>query len=248
MEVHHHTHTARKKWIHYFWEFLMLFLAVFCGFFAEYQLEHKIEKDREKQYIASLLNDLSADTAMLNRGIERKDKRIIAIDSVFEYFELNQSVQKISGKFLKTLRRTTFDQRLLRNNITFNQLKNSGGMRLIRNKQVADSIAAYDFNCETFGQYNEQYVTNQNLNYRYLEKMVMASDLSSWYKTNKTEAVIGNVPDSITIRVNLEELNQYLNLLNQIKTFARQETNGFKQLKETAMNLMILIRNKYHLK
>ena len=32
MEVHAHTHTARKKWTHYFWEFLMLFLAVFCGF------------------------------------------------------------------------------------------------------------------------------------------------------------------------------------------------------------------------
>ena len=48
MEVHAHTHTSRKKWTHYFWEFLMLSLAVFCGFFAEYQLEHKIEKDREK--------------------------------------------------------------------------------------------------------------------------------------------------------------------------------------------------------
>ena len=29
MEVHHHTHTPRKKWTHYFWEFLMLFLAVY---------------------------------------------------------------------------------------------------------------------------------------------------------------------------------------------------------------------------
>ncbi len=51
MEVHHHPHTSRKKWTHYFWEFLMLFLAVFCGFLAEYQLEHKIEKDREKQFM-----------------------------------------------------------------------------------------------------------------------------------------------------------------------------------------------------
>ncbi len=40
MEVHAHTHTARKKWTHYFWEFLMLFLAVFCGFLAENQREH----------------------------------------------------------------------------------------------------------------------------------------------------------------------------------------------------------------
>jgi hypothetical protein len=42
MEVHHHAHTARKKWTHYFWEFFMLFLAVFCGFLAENQREHYI--------------------------------------------------------------------------------------------------------------------------------------------------------------------------------------------------------------
>ena len=29
MEVHAHSHTPRKKWTHYFCEFLMLFLAVF---------------------------------------------------------------------------------------------------------------------------------------------------------------------------------------------------------------------------
>jgi len=39
MEIHAHSHTPRKKWTHYFREFLMLFPAVFCGFLAEYQLE-----------------------------------------------------------------------------------------------------------------------------------------------------------------------------------------------------------------
>ena len=58
MEVHAHAHTARKKWTHYFWEFLMLFLAVFCGFLAEYQLEHKIERDREKKFIQTFIEDL----------------------------------------------------------------------------------------------------------------------------------------------------------------------------------------------
>ena len=56
MEVHAHTHTSRKKWTHYFWEFLMLFLAVFCGFLAENFREHQIEDKRTiryaKQFIA----------------------------------------------------------------------------------------------------------------------------------------------------------------------------------------------------
>ena len=69
MEVHAHTHTARKKWTHYFWEFLMLFLAVFCGFMAENQREHMIEHRREKEYMRSLIEDLQTDTFNLNSNI-----------------------------------------------------------------------------------------------------------------------------------------------------------------------------------
>ncbi|MBK7679895.1 MAG: hypothetical protein IPJ29_10920 [Chitinophagaceae bacterium] len=62
MEVHAHTHTPRKKWTHYFWEFIMLFLAVFCGFLAENQREHMIEHQREKKFIRSLCSDLRRKT------------------------------------------------------------------------------------------------------------------------------------------------------------------------------------------
>src|SRR4030095_3104891 len=61
MEVHAHTHTPRKKWTHYFWEFFMLFLAVTAGFFVENQREHYVELKREKQYIKSFYEDLTAD-------------------------------------------------------------------------------------------------------------------------------------------------------------------------------------------
>ena len=78
MEVHHHAHTARKKWTHYFWEFLMLFLAVFCGFLAEYKLEHVIEHQRELKYVKSLIQDLKADTASLQHYVTlRKEKRMM---------------------------------------------------------------------------------------------------------------------------------------------------------------------------
>ncbi|MBL0274465.1 MAG: hypothetical protein IPQ06_15790 [Chitinophagaceae bacterium] len=69
MEVHAHTHTARKKWTHYFWEFIMLFLAVFCGFLAENIREHAVERHREKQFIQAYLEDLKTDTANIKRNI-----------------------------------------------------------------------------------------------------------------------------------------------------------------------------------
>ena len=87
MEVHAHTHPSassghRKKWTHYFWEFLMLFLAVFCGFLAEYQLEHKIEKDRAGQYILSLYEDLRSDTDRINQLLAYDEKKIEALSNM----------------------------------------------------------------------------------------------------------------------------------------------------------------------
>jgi hypothetical protein len=63
MEVHAHTHTPRKKWTHYFWEFFMLFIAVTLGFFVENMREHYIEHKRGLQYIRSFVEDLKTDTA-----------------------------------------------------------------------------------------------------------------------------------------------------------------------------------------
>jgi hypothetical protein len=88
MEVHAHTHTARKKWTHYLWEFLMLFLAVFSGFFAEYQLEHFIEKQREKKFALLLYEDFKKDTVFLNNVIHVKEWREKKFDSLFYFTRL----------------------------------------------------------------------------------------------------------------------------------------------------------------
>jgi hypothetical protein len=89
MEVHHHTHPAsgethntRKKWHHYFWEFLMLFLAVTLGFFVENQREHLIEHRREKQYMKSMVEDLAADTIMINSRIRFATFLVNGLDSL----------------------------------------------------------------------------------------------------------------------------------------------------------------------
>lgn len=78
MEVHQHTHTERKKWFHYFWEFLMLFFAVTLGFFVENQREHYIEHKRGLQYIRSFVEDLKTDTGNFSGFIKlyQKKKRI----------------------------------------------------------------------------------------------------------------------------------------------------------------------------
>src|SRR5688572_31065917 len=75
MEVHQHTHTARKKWSHYFWEFLMLFLAIFCGFLAENEREHLIERQRAKQLAKNLYKEIYADSITVQQKIAYRNKK-----------------------------------------------------------------------------------------------------------------------------------------------------------------------------
>jgi len=248
MEVHAHSHTERKKWTHYFWEFLMLFLAVFCGFLAENIREHSIEHQREKQYMGSLLSDLAADTTVLGSGIPLKLKRISAIDSVFQFFNQHPDAKTISGQLFRTIRRTNHDSRFIRNVITINQLKNAGGMRLVRNKQIADSIYSYDQRCEVTILYNDFYIENSLVGNRQFEKLFNAADLLPLYIANKKGAIIANIPDSLIIRINTSELNEQINFMMLEKAYARQEIDRYIEIKERAIRLMELIRKEYHLK
>ena len=144
MEVHAHSHTERKKWTHYFWEFLMLFLAVFCGFLAEYQLEHVIEHQREKVYIRSMVEDLKKDTANFSTVINNFLENEARLEIVLRGFDegRNKFSERWTREFVSTARMGFTD--FFYTDRTLQQLKNSGGLRLIRNSKASSGIIEYD--------------------------------------------------------------------------------------------------------
>ena len=138
MEVHTHTHTPRKKWTHYFWEFLMLFLAVFCGFLAEYQLEHKIERDRAKELAVSFYNELKADSAAIQKVMNRRARKDKALFYLRNYFQ-DSSITNCSKTFALNFSYgyvmfspSIFEPR----DAILEQLKSSGSLRYFKNKDL----------------------------------------------------------------------------------------------------------------
>ena len=125
MEVHHHSHTSRKKWTHYFWEFLMLFFAVFCGFLAENQREHFIEHQREKKYMESLLEDLKQDTLDLIRDTTRWSNKIRQIDTIRMELEKGAKERDLLLLYKKASAMRTYNS-FLYHDRTIGQLKNPG--------------------------------------------------------------------------------------------------------------------------
>jgi len=151
MEVHAHTHTERKKWHHYFWEFLMLFLAVFCGFLAENLREHFVEKKREKEYVRSMIEDLNRDTTVLSLDNNLRKDAVGMYDSVVTLLnKKNRSQfeqQRIYYLARMGLRLSPFPTL---NDRAYEQMKSSGNLRLIHNKEIADRITKYYFNIKEF--------------------------------------------------------------------------------------------------
>ena len=149
MEVHHHAHTERKKWTHYLWEFIMLFLAVFCGFLAENQREHYIEHQREKQYMRSLLEDLQTDTTTINRVHRRAVAQLSFLDSLIELGNRIPAKADDINKLYFLQGNSTRFLNIHFEDGTSSQLKNAGGMRLIRKEEVARAIREYWDHTET---------------------------------------------------------------------------------------------------
>lgn len=247
MEVHHHSHSPRKKWSHYFWEFLMLFLAVFAGFLAEYQLEHIIEHQREKQYMQSFIHDLQNDTLNLNEGFPRKDGRIEAIDSVFYFFQSSPQANILPGYIVRNMRRTLYDRHYRRNSGTIDQLKNAGGLRLIRNRIIADSIAAYDLQWQRAEYWRESYINLQEKGKDLFHKILPADRLLFLYVKNSGYQDWYEI-DTMQFKINTEYLNEYLNFMGSQGTYTTQDKEAYQAIEQSAERLIELIRKEYNLK
>jgi len=143
MEVHAHSHTARKKWTHYLWEFLMLFLAVFCGFLAENIREHKVEQHRAKEFAKSLVEDLQNDTTAITS--EKKSARlyIAVVDSLLKLSNTPLEGRQAS-QFSFYTRFTYWTVPISWNRNTFEQIKNSGSLRYFKNGQLLKKLLEYD--------------------------------------------------------------------------------------------------------
>ena len=151
MEVHHHSHTARKKWSHYFWEFLMLFLAVFCGFMAEYQLEHKIERDRAREYAELMIEDLNSDSLYIDQLLQQEHFKIRQADSLLTLLNSPQFAEKnyqLVNNFNHVGTIIDFKPAFP---VTFEQMKNSGSLRYIRNKKLVSALSSLNRKMEVTG-------------------------------------------------------------------------------------------------
>jgi hypothetical protein len=259
MEVHAHTHTARKKWTHYFWEFLMLFLAVFCGFLAENQREHMIEHQREKQYMITMLEDLRSDTALVNTALGYWKERNTSVDSVAEAIRFPITDADLA-KAYRHLNRAFDYYSFKYNDRTIAQLKNAGGFRLIRKVNIANKIIAYD-------QFNNDAMVNIAYQYnKFYENVVLArnkafaqeiintlhdkfqNEVTPYAQTNWIDSMINKNRFPYSTQDQTLYLFEFKNALLAFRNDFSNMDWGYDHLLQKQIELIQMISKEYHLK
>jgi hypothetical protein len=246
MEVHAHTHTARKKWTHYFWEFLMLFLAVFCGFLAENKREHILEHQREKKFIRSLISDLSSDTSRLSTIIKLRNERAVMLDSFMVL--LNKPDAEAYSRtiyYFNSYATRGVAFRFTPADGTMQQLKNGGNLRLIQKSSVSDSIIAYDVvnRAYVWGNLDEEEMMDS---YRNIAEAVFDGRVLDGMRDEENNVSIpDNDPPFRKTEDAVFRLNYRIHMLIAFnKTLRRQA----RELKEKASHLISVLQKEYHLK
>ena len=246
MEVHTHTHSARKKWTHYFWEFLMLFLAVFCGFLAEYQLEHKIEKDRENQFLTSLISDLQDDVKNLETLVVAEKLGVATLDTLI-FLLNNPGLAKQNGDQLYYAARTGPRSNPFANNSrTFDQLKFSGGFRLIRSAESSNKIMEYYNQLSTIrlleDNYNHEFDNFKKVGAKILDPGILRrqeNDKGEIQRSSDNPSLLNHEANQ------LKELGFHTLQMNGSR---RSKISLLENMKSSGEDLVSYLKDKYHFK
>jgi len=143
MEVHHHPEVEKKGLKEYILEGMMIFIAVMMGFFAESLREHMADREREKQYMHAMVADLQKDSVQIDNAIAYTKHAIVALDSLFQCLHSQILTDSVQLKLYQLNMKSGILVGFEFSDAASVQLKNTGGLRLIQDQQVANAIVHY---------------------------------------------------------------------------------------------------------
>lgn len=241
MEVHHHSHTSRKKWVHYFWEFFMLFAAVFCGFMAENWREHYIENKRTKILAASLYEDIRQDTANLNYALKFSKEKIDSVDAAIRMFHLPFD-QWNDTLIYTNVNIATRVYPFERTTGTYEQIKASGSLRYFK-QTIVNLFNAYDVQAN-------KVLAREDIDIKFILEQLMPhllkhmnSEISAQIRFN--QPISGELYYS---KMDKENIRLIINHLLVIKVARQRAVQEYESLFQRAVNVLTVLKQSYNLK
>ncbi len=246
MEAHHPHHvTHKKEWTEYLLEFLMIFLAVTLGFFAENIREHLSDNSKEKEYIESLSEDLKVDQQILSQNISSIQSGIAMMDSLIIILDNTSSLSGNTGELYYLARLSPRLQPLAINDKTFQQLKNSGNFRLIKNIEASNKIMEY-YNTITLVRLLESINETEFTQYKTAAAKIFNPEIfiNTEGIGNEIKRINGNPPLRTTDNELLQELSVYAVYMHGTK---KGVLDADEKMKKAGAELIDFLQKEYHL-
>ena len=247
MEVHHHPKAGKKNFKEYFLEFLMIFLAVTMGFIAENLREHFVERKREKEYMISLVRDLHSDITKINARLNSNIEDIAMADSIFMLFEKGD-YNNTSGSMYYLARRLSLRNFFRPNDGTTQQLNYAGGLRLMQNERVVDSIQAYinqTIVIETLIQLEDLEIAEYRKSMNGVFDGIVVNKMNGTWANPNLQRLNYNPP---LISYDKKDINNVAMQLAIVKGNRLKQKSIMDKLLTSAESLVRLIQKEYHLK
>jgi hypothetical protein len=233
-----------KSFKEYFFDFLVTFLAVCITFLLDLGHDQLDDRSKEKDYMTSLISDLRTDTTYLDSFAVHKEEQIHYVDTLFNSFDSHTMAVKSSGDAYYYARMLVAKWAFFMRDGTLQQLK-SGGLRVVENNIVVDSLLAYA-NLYTDYLALQSLEDRQKDDYRMaLTKVFKAYVFSDMLDTGYDISPPEGNPALMSIRK--EDLNELLSLAHFIRKNEHSEADALLNLKRQATRLIILIHEKYKL-
>jgi hypothetical protein len=211
MEENSAPEIGKKKFKEYLLEGLMIFVAVSMGFFSENIREYIGETKQEEEYVKSLINDLKLDTTYLNKSnLVKMEAEQSAMD-LLNYFKENPDAENIPAALLYKMDISNQLLIFIGHTGAIEQLKNSGSLRLIKNKALVDSIEAYYQQNKRVDHLNSLLLNNQDYARKLKQKMINAKDIIGSFDSLIVNRPINNQTNYISLKK--EFINEYINQL-----------------------------------
>jgi hypothetical protein len=245
MEVHHHSKAGKKHFKEYFLEFVMLFLAVTLGFFAENIRENFTEKRQLHEYMDQMVENLKADTLRYSQAIHSNVTSFALLDSlrrqITDAATGRQNIRLLYYDYISFGNRG-FSEVLVKD-AAMVQMKSSGAMRLIENKNLTGQILEYyDRWAIALKIYQEQSedlqkICNQNCNQffdsQYFDYLISHEPSTSF-----------NVDTAILSRIEqIKQTSQHLELLNTNSIDLRKLNNTISDLEKGIYSNQLFIKH-----
>ena len=240
--------SPKKKWYVYFIDFIMLFVAVSLGFLAENVRDQQTDKNREISYLKNVHEDLLVDINKFEYVISSNNFRLLRLDSL--HMEINKVSPDLPSLYyyIRNLAlRTTFES----SHLGLDQIKASGGFRLIQNAKIIAGIQDYERRLNSAMKLEE-------IRERTLEqarfKMAVVFDAGTLYQMTKNQSMFKGEK---TVRFkrpayaapfvvgDRETFNELINFINLGLNTNIHLNDSFNELKSIAKALDAAIIEEY---